>query len=303
MVHIAAHCTALVAILLFSCSSSIIQPSPKDSAFQFYCKDCCFKVDKGTKHCSRCKVCIEGFDHHCDWFNVCVGKRNYRLFLSTVVIITITMLFNLIFCLATVVPVLQKTSLPEDTPFKHISYSAQIGILGVSVVLDGIVLFILGQLIALHIMLASKGITTYELIMRSRVRPVLGNSGPTTIRLPTSQDQVQGVNQGLERRSSTNNSENRRELANQNFGSQIALLTNPQNAYSQRARGQQNDPKEKYRIKSGNDSMRNDSSGRDKASQKNRIILDKINLNHPFTTQTTPVEGGEEVSAAPKTFV
>jgi len=31
-------------------------------------------------HCPDCKVCIEGYDHHCVWMGTCIGKRNYRQF-------------------------------------------------------------------------------------------------------------------------------------------------------------------------------------------------------------------------------
>jgi len=33
-------------------------------------------------HCSKCNMCIYKLDHHCPWFNQCVGAHNLHMFLS-----------------------------------------------------------------------------------------------------------------------------------------------------------------------------------------------------------------------------
>ena len=46
------------------------------------CKDCklWINTDEKTIHCRKCDICIEGYDHHCDCINICVGKKNIKNF-------------------------------------------------------------------------------------------------------------------------------------------------------------------------------------------------------------------------------
>ncbi|ELT96839.1 hypothetical protein CAPTEDRAFT_224503 [Capitella teleta] len=50
-----------------------------------FCHLCQTAVASRSKHCSVCNKCVGNFDHHCKWLNNCVGGRNYRLFLGTLV--------------------------------------------------------------------------------------------------------------------------------------------------------------------------------------------------------------------------
>ena len=59
-----------------------------------YCSECNIWVGKnsGIKHCHRCGMCIENYDHHCDWISKCVGKRNnneFNFFIIWIVMVVI----------------------------------------------------------------------------------------------------------------------------------------------------------------------------------------------------------------------
>ena len=43
-----------------------------------YCTVCKIWLDleKKTKHCKFCNICVEGMDHHCPWTGKCIGRRN-----------------------------------------------------------------------------------------------------------------------------------------------------------------------------------------------------------------------------------
>jgi len=46
------------------------------------CDSCNIEKPARSKHCRTCDHCVEKFDHHCIWLNQCVGRRNYKWFLS-----------------------------------------------------------------------------------------------------------------------------------------------------------------------------------------------------------------------------
>lgn len=41
-----------------------------------FCKTCLTLRTKKVSHCSRCDHCVTEFDHHCNYVNQCIGKRN-----------------------------------------------------------------------------------------------------------------------------------------------------------------------------------------------------------------------------------
>ena len=50
-----------------------------------YCSICQSNVHPSSKHCGQCNRCVAFFDHHCKILNTCIGKVNYRYFISLIV--------------------------------------------------------------------------------------------------------------------------------------------------------------------------------------------------------------------------
>ena len=49
---------------------------------KFWCQSCGKPKPRRAHHCHICQRCILRMDHHCPWFNNCVGLQNYKYFLG-----------------------------------------------------------------------------------------------------------------------------------------------------------------------------------------------------------------------------
>mmetsp|Transcript_54388 Transcript_54388/g.129611 ORF Transcript_54388/g.129611 Transcript_54388/m.129611 type:complete len:289 (-) Transcript_54388:38-904(-) len=49
-----------------------------------FCRHCRVDVPLNSRHCRHCGKCVPHFDHHCVWLNTCIGKRNYKAFISLI---------------------------------------------------------------------------------------------------------------------------------------------------------------------------------------------------------------------------
>ena len=66
------------------------------------CKDCklWINTDEKTIHCRKCKICIEGYDHHCDCMNICIGKNNLKSFYIMILASFVLILYSILITLS-----------------------------------------------------------------------------------------------------------------------------------------------------------------------------------------------------------
>lgn len=46
-----------------------------------WCGVCKVYQPPNAAHCADCNACVDGYDHHCPWMGICIGKDNYRAFI------------------------------------------------------------------------------------------------------------------------------------------------------------------------------------------------------------------------------
>ncbi|KAK2948172.1 putative Palmitoyltransferase SWF1 [Blattamonas nauphoetae] len=66
------------------------------------CPHCNLPRPPRSKHCHECKRCVSKHDHHCPWFNVCIGEENFRWFLLFLIInllATVMIAYSAITCI------------------------------------------------------------------------------------------------------------------------------------------------------------------------------------------------------------
>uniref|UniRef100_A0A0N5A549 Palmitoyltransferase n=1 Tax=Parastrongyloides trichosuri TaxID=131310 RepID=A0A0N5A549_PARTI len=56
---------------------------------QNYCSVCHHNMPQKTIHCKRCNCCVVELDHHCKILGVCIGRRNYYLFVMMLFVLAI----------------------------------------------------------------------------------------------------------------------------------------------------------------------------------------------------------------------
>jgi hypothetical protein len=119
------------------------------------CRDCGrLAITSDTRHCSRCRKCIPGYDHHCLFLNTCIGARNYPLFVGLLSCSTLLLLTQQI---VTGYAVSCLLASGRDDGSK--TRAAMLCTLSALPLLELVFLVVLG---AFHMYIAFRGLTTYE---------------------------------------------------------------------------------------------------------------------------------------------
>ena len=59
---------------------SLVRKGDTQTNMWSYCDRCSTFRPPRTIHCTECKLCVPGYDHHCPWLNKCIGKNNLCFF-------------------------------------------------------------------------------------------------------------------------------------------------------------------------------------------------------------------------------
>ncbi|KAG2498006.1 hypothetical protein HYH03_004264 [Edaphochlamys debaryana] len=153
---------------------------------EFFCGLCQASVARNSKHCRACDRCVEGFDHHCKWLNNCVGTRNYwhffALISSTNSLLVLQFAWGLwLFIRSFTEKDLMKLLVAEKYG-SSVAYGGWQAALCIYMALLITAVVMLGELFFFHVVLISKGMTTYDYIVAQRDAklsglPMGGNSG------------------------------------------------------------------------------------------------------------------------------
>lgn len=139
-----------------------------------WCPYCKTHVLNRSKHCRLCDKCVEVFDHHCKWFNNCIGKSNYRMFLIAIHSVFAMLCYQGCSGAYLLMTSVERHAWTMDAITQAYGPSlTQDGYTALLSIHTGLIVPLLalcGHLILLHWMLVFRDQTTFEYIMDKRER-------------------------------------------------------------------------------------------------------------------------------------
>ena len=122
--------------------------------------------------------CVYKFDHHCKWVNNCIGEKNYKQFLVMITgVLIFAVTYTLFMTIATINFSRYRFETTENTYTRHHGVNTTLMCFIWIFSLPTLILMVLDfNLVALHLYLGKKKMTTFEYIMYIRDKKELQES-------------------------------------------------------------------------------------------------------------------------------
>ncbi|KAF8320108.1 hypothetical protein DL93DRAFT_1940535 [Clavulina sp. PMI_390] len=143
-----------------------------------YCPSCKLYRPPRSSHCRLCDNCVDGCDHHCQWVNNCVGRRNYTHFFTFLISVSLTDIYVIITSALHIYLYSSRNHLSFAHTLSHTIGSA------VCFVLSTAMIWPILTLLGYHCRLVLLNITTIEQVRsqaRNTLAPAESQTNPFTL--------------------------------------------------------------------------------------------------------------------------